>query len=171
MLLWVYIEAIFFNKREPKKIFFTLLVLTILLSYTGKYSKTDFGPINEGIGKKKTIELFEYIKRNTDKDDIFIFLKPRVLTLFTGRSASVYHQPHNKRDLLHYFSNIGATHLVVREGYEPYLHHLVKEYKNNFELVYSNFEFKVYRIISSHSDSSKPFFHSTIYRGLPFTSS
>jgi len=160
-----------FQQKGTKKFVFIILVLTILISYIGKYSKTDFGPINEGIGKKKTIELFEYIKRNTDKDDIFIFLKPRVLTLFTGRSASVYHQPHNKRDLLHYFSNIGATHLVIREGYEPYLHLLVKKFQKNFELVYSNFEFKVYRIISSHSDSSKPFFHSTTYRGLPLTSS
>ena len=142
-------KSILFQHKGTKRFVFTILILTILVSYVGKYSKTDFGPINEGIGKKETIELFDYIKRNTDKDDIFIFLKPRVLALFTGRSASVYHWPQDKQELLKYFSKIEATHLILRQAYEPYLRLFVEEYKHNFELVYTNSEFKVYRIKSN----------------------
>lgn len=134
----------FFQKKAIIRAVFSLLILAIFLSYIGRYSKTDFTPLKEGIGKKTSIALFTFIKKHTHKHDVFIFLKPRVLSLYTGRSASIYHWPKNKKDLLLYFQNIGVSCVIVRPGYES-LDLLIRDYQRNFELVYTNSDFKVYR--------------------------
>ncbi len=134
----------FFQKETIKKAVFSLLVLAIFLSYLGRYSKTDFTPFKEGIGKKSSIALFTFIKNHTHRDDVFIFLKPRVLSLFTGRSASIYHWPKDKKDLLLYFQKIGVSYVVVRPGYER-LGLLIRAHQRHFELVYRNSDFRVYR--------------------------
>lgn len=48
--------------------------------------------IKEGPYTKDSVELWGYIKQNTDKDSTFAFWKPRVLSLFTGRKAAAYGQ-------------------------------------------------------------------------------
>jgi len=124
---------------------FTFLILVIFFSYTAKYMKTDFGPLKEGIGKKTSTALFAFIERHTHKDDVFIFLKPRVLSLFTGRNASIYHWPKNKKTLLMYFEKIGASHVIVRPVYERAIDRFIGEHQEIFELIYTNSDFKVYR--------------------------
>lgn len=158
----------FFQQRASKSTVFMLLILAIFFSYTGKYMKTDFGPLKEGIGKKTSKELFAYIKKHTNKNAVFIFLKPRVLSLFTSRSASVYYRPSDGKDLLMYFKRIGVSYVVVRPAYEKALDLFIRKYQENFKLVYTNPDFKMYCF---RFDQSKPFFQSMIYKGLPFTSS
>ena len=154
-LIPLYVFYIFVGAEEInlsqkiKKPVFIIILIAIIASYVGKYSMIDFGPIREGVGKKETLELFDFIKQNTQKEDIFIFERPRVLSLFTGRSASVYHRPHSDEDLWNYFRKIKATYIGVGRPFErdqrilsPFIEKSIKHFQN----VYSNSDFEVYRI-------------------------
>ena len=142
-------DNLFINKLHAKQLVFGISTIIIFISYIGKYTTLDYRYIKEGIGKKETIELFDYIKRNTRKEDIFIFQKPRALALYTGRSASACDYSQRNEDLWKYFQSINASYLIVGEPFETdrsFLRYFVKKYSNNFEAVYSNPDFKVYKI-------------------------
>ena len=70
-----------FKKVKIEKSIFIILIIIIIFSYIGKYTKLDYGPIDNGATKKEAVELFDYIKDKTGKEAIFIFRKPRVLAL------------------------------------------------------------------------------------------
>lgn len=138
-----------FKQINLKRIVFTVLMIAIPLSYAGRYTKTHYGPIPWRVTKKESIELFEYIKRNTEERDVFIFRRPRVLSLFTGRDASVYHQAQNDKELWDYFREINASYIIVGKIFgedEYFLRPFVERNKDNLREVYFNSDFKVYKI-------------------------
>ena len=142
-------ESSFIKKHGAGKLVFSIVMAIICVSYATKYTTLDYGCIREGIGKKETTELFDYIKKNTQKSDIFIFQKPRALALYTGRKASIYHCPKDYRDLWKYFKDIKASYIIAGEPFDTdraYLGLFVERYRNNLEETYSNQDFKVYRI-------------------------
>ena len=140
----------------------TALIGAILVSYSARYTKMDFGPIRTGMAKKETIDLFDYVKKATDERDIFIFRKPRELSLYTGRRASVFHRPRNPHDLWNYLHHINATYVVVGPEKQPpekwsYLRLFVNFYRDNFQEVYFNTDFQIYRMIGiSRPGGSEP---------------
>jgi hypothetical protein len=149
---FVGIKGIFDSQRkEIEKSAFAIFTVVILVSYVVKFTKVDYGPIDEGVGKKETVELFDYIIGNTEEGDVFIFRKPRVLSLFTGRSASVCHQPNDGESLWDYFHKIGATHLITGPSDPAFLELFVEEYEDDFDLVYQNSDFTVYRLLLMES--------------------
>jgi len=129
---------------------FLVMVMAIAVTYAVKYSKTNYGPIMEGIDKEETTELFNFIKHGTDKSDVFVFRRPRALSLFTERSATVYHQTQEDAQLWDYFRKIGATYVIVGPIDEPFFREFVERNKDKLCAVYSNADFKVYRINSWH---------------------
>ncbi len=155
-LVPLYILYIFMGIRKigqwnPKfeKYVFVLLMGAILFSYAAEYATLDYGPIAEGIEKRESVELFDYIRKYTDKNDIFIFRKPRVLSLFTGRQASVYHYPVGDKNLWDYFREIHAHYVIVGRPFpsdSKYLRPFVAKYGDNLENVFSNADFDVYRV-------------------------
>ena len=107
--------------------------------------------MKRGVGKSESIALFEYVKNKTDKNDVFIFRKPRVLSLYTGRSASVYHVVKDKEKLWDYFGKVGARYVIVgaRSVFprdDIVLREFLRGYKGEFEMVYSNMDFDVYKV-------------------------
>lgn len=137
------------KKNSTKQLVFGIFIVIIFISYIGKYTTLEYGRIKQGIGKKETIELFDYIKKNTEKNDIFVFQKPRALALYTDRKASVYHCPQDYKELWKYFNDINASYVISGEPFyedRTYLRLFVEKYKNNLEEVYSNQDFKVYKI-------------------------
>jgi len=139
----------FFEREKLERPVFIILIAAIFVSYGGKYLKTDYGPIAEGVGKRESIELFDYIKENTAKEDIFIFRKPRVLALFAGRRTSAYHLPQDDKELWGYFREINAAYIIIGRPFLEdwkYLRFFVEKYKNSLQEVYSNADFIVYKI-------------------------
>src|SRR5256885_8337039 len=59
--------------------------LPIFGSYAGAYSKTEYGPFTQSLGDTRFMELCEYIKKETARDSIFLFAKPRLLSLLTDQ--------------------------------------------------------------------------------------
>jgi hypothetical protein len=147
-----------FSKIEWKKVgnlAYPGLMIAVSLSYASKYSNTNFGPLPEGVGKKESVELFNFISKKTADDDVFVFVKPRALALYTGRRASIYFDSEDDLDLCRLFYGIGVTHVVVSHipalsaynlGNSRRLRRFVEEYTANFEPVFANTDFTVYKL-------------------------
>ena len=139
-------------RNGTRNMVFIVLLISISTSYIGKYAAVGFGPIVEGIGKRETIALFDYIRKKTDQKDIFVFQKPRALALYTNRSASVYHQVKEDTELLSYFKDIHATYVIVGRIFNDedddrhFLIPFVERHPEHFEEVYLNSDFTVYKI-------------------------
>lgn len=131
--------------RHKRKFTLVALSLFIFVTYIAKYTTVNWSPIQDGIGKKETIELFNYIKKKTDKKDIFIFCKPRVLALFTERRTSGY-LLHNDEKNWEHIQAINATHVIASPIDVPYISNFIKRYKNNLQKIYANPDFAIYRI-------------------------
>ncbi|MBU1147664.1 MAG: hypothetical protein KKD11_04860 [Candidatus Omnitrophica bacterium] len=151
------IRKLSFHGRKIERPVFIILIAVIFLSYISKYTKIDYGPIKSGVAKKESVQLFNYIKDNTEKEAVFIFQKPRVLALYTGRKASAYHCPRDYKELWDYLSGINANYIILaRPLYKgvdkdgSYIRLFLEKYKESFQEVYSNPDFKVYQIKSAH---------------------
>ncbi len=90
--------------------------------------------------------LFAYISNNTGKDDVCVFIKPRVLTLFTQRKACVYYSPTRYQDFWDYLKSVHASYLIVIPVYDFYLLRFIQHYRDSFRETFSNGDFQVYRI-------------------------
>src|SRR5262249_51023732 len=139
------------RREEVKSRVFMVMVTVILAIYVAQYTKLDFRPIREGIGKRETRQLFDYLKTNTSEGDVFIFRKPRAMALYTGRKTAAAHQPRDDQELWSYFSQIKAAYLVLGpedldHDYYTYFKRFVGRYPDQLREVYANTDFTVYRI-------------------------
>lgn len=133
---------------------FALVVVVMLTAYAAQYRKQEYGPVREGVAKVESQQFFDFVKTKTGPDDVIIFRKPRALALFTGRKASAWHQPADDRELWNYFQQIKANYAVVGPvSLEPedqaYLRRFIAKYPAQFEEVYSNSDFHVFKIKDS----------------------
>jgi len=132
------------------------LASAILGTYTLKYSSSDFGPIEKGVTSPTSRALFEYIRKNTRKEDVFIFRKPRALPLFTGRSAS-YVLAKKDAETFAYLDKIKARYVIVFEvQYDrKYLIPFLARNREKFRLAYSNDRFRMYEFSSEEGTRDK----------------
>jgi hypothetical protein len=102
--------------------------------------------------KPSTRELFAYVKTNTQKDDVIVFFKPRVLALYTDRRSVVIAIPGIGVDPLERMKQFSVDWVIARKNYEneyqPGLRDLVKQKSDQFILVYENDEFQMYRFLN-----------------------
>ncbi|MCX5681551.1 MAG: hypothetical protein NT079_04660 [Candidatus Omnitrophica bacterium] len=124
---------------------FFIIIGSHAMSVIAGSRQQDFS--STGVAKKESVELFEYIKKNTNPQDVFIFIKPRALTLFTDRPASVYYAHKNRQDFLDYLVKIKARYIVIMRGHDLYLEQLVKAHEKNFLKVYENSDFQVFKFL------------------------
>lgn len=136
---------------------FASLLVVASGSYLARYTTVEFGPLDQGPLKRESTELFDYLAAQTDVQDVIVFVKPRVMSLFAGRRSSVYHEADNDAQLWDYFRQIGATHVVVVEKDETmgfaedpalleYLRRFVARNRQAFDPVFANADFTVFRI-------------------------
>lgn len=121
----------------------------IVTTYAARYTTEQYGPLTEGVSKTESVELFGFVRSHTSENDVFIFAKPRVLSLFTGRKASGYHADKNDGAILHYFAAIHATYLVVSGLFASdtvFLRPFVSRNRHRLSLVFKNPDFEVYRL-------------------------
>ena len=129
-----------------------VFLAAVLASYAGRYSTLQFGPLPQGIAKRESRELFEFVKTSTDPTDVFVFSRPRALALLTGRRVSGGYSPTDPCRLWQYMREIKASHVIT--GPEPdifnadaeYLGRFVSQFRNDFRRVMANGDLAVYRI-------------------------
>jgi hypothetical protein len=129
-------------------------LVVIAFAYGARYTTSDFGQIREGVTKRESVQLFHFVVGSSDTASVFIFSRPRVLALMTGRRSSAFHTPTHDSELWAYFRSISATHLVVGPDVlgvrtEEYLRSFVAWHGDQLRLVFANADFAVYRIVWS----------------------
>ncbi len=133
--------------QPAKGIILATLVLGLMGSYAAKYTTENFGPIvTTGINKPETQELFAYIRANTEENAIFIFRKPRALSLYTDRRGLVFEPLESVDSTMRYFREVGANYLINSPMDPDYLLAFIRGREDMFSLVYSNTDFRVYKI-------------------------
>lgn len=132
------------------------LLLVVAASYASAYTRSDFGPIDEGIAMPETVELFEFLDARTSPTDTVVFIKPRVLALFTQRPSTSYFVAERDSELWHYINNVGATHLLVADWSvidQRYLRPFVERHAHRLTRVFENDDFELYRIRGADAPS------------------
>ncbi|MCB8983582.1 MAG: hypothetical protein H6659_07145 [Ardenticatenaceae bacterium] len=120
----------------------------ILLSYLARYSTMPFDAIPTGADRPASTALFDYVKNETAVSDVFIFRKPRVLALYTGRSAAIFHPASaTEAEQWAFWQEIKATYLIVGNWDEPHWQQFINAHQELLELTYANADFRVYRIL------------------------
>jgi 4-amino-4-deoxy-L-arabinose transferase-like glycosyltransferase len=122
-------------------------------SYVARYSTLPFGRLQEGISKRESVELFEFVKTTTRRDDIIVFSRPRALALFGQRTVTPPSRPADPCRLWVYMRRIGAAYLVT--GPSPaansetrYLAGFVRDFASNLREVMRNADVAVYQVES-----------------------
>ena len=143
------INSYYHNNMIIKRVIFLMLIITtssIWLSYSLLYIKRGFPPIYQGIHKKDSVELFNYVRNKTNSDDVIIFTKPRVLSLMTSRKSTRYLTAKTDEDLMKYFEDIRASYIIVFNN-ESYLLSFLVRNNYKFCLIFSNNTFTMYKIL------------------------
>lgn len=118
------------------------------------YSIFDDSSIIEGPYTAESIEMFDWISANTSEEDIFIFRKHAVMTLYTDRISIRV----NKFDqIMNSKANYFVDSKYFEISYSPLIISDIENHKENFKLVFQNDKFKIYKIIdtSLKADSRK----------------
>ncbi len=143
--------------KRWRTISFIILSLSILVSYFNRFTKLGFRHFNDVmVTSEESGRLFAYVRRETEGDAIFLFLKPRTLSFFTERKAAGYHPHQGEQGLWCFFREIGATHLIISpfdfSFYGDFSMKFIRKYRANFKESYSSENYKVYKIVSFPSD-------------------
>lgn len=105
------------------------------------YSVFDKSCVMEGPYTNESIEMFNYISKSTSNDDVIIFFKPRVMTLYTDRRSILVSE----------FDQIigsNAKYIVCYNKDEYYnMGSVIQNHEKHFNLLFQNDDFKVYEII------------------------
>jgi len=151
---WYSLEGFEFITRSVKPPWLRegipLLVLCSLLVYYGNTYANSFPRPMEAIENPKTQEMFQFIRSETTSDDVILFVKPRVMALFTQRKAVVMPVPDPKRDTFAQMREFGVSFLAYRqdrgEEYQPGLLGFIQENPDHFQLIFENSDFQVYEV-------------------------
>jgi hypothetical protein len=131
-----------------------VLSLSVLLSYAGWYSRMELGPIRNGVRSPEAVALFDWVHRQTDGRDLFLFPKPRAFALYTGRRALAHHAADDPQRLWHTLHKHGVTHVVVYHA-SPFpifqksgrlVETLIAQEPAGFDKVYENAGFRIYQV-------------------------
>jgi hypothetical protein len=114
--------------------------------FAAGYAARDRERFVEGVAKPQTTELFEWVRTETPTDAAFLFFKPRVLSLYTGRPAGVLHEG-SDASRWEFIESIDARFLVLSSGDPASTRRFVQVGGRRFEPVWDNADFAVLRIL------------------------
>lgn len=137
------------GRWAPTAVLASLLAAT----YAGAYSRTPFGPVEDGATQPQFNELCAFIKANTDPADRFLFRKPRALALFADRATAPFSPETDAAGLERLIAAIGARYLITANLRHPEfameptsVMPLVAARPDRFTAVFANGRFTLYRI-------------------------
>jgi len=141
--------------RRWRKSHLVVSVLFALVSFTyiARYSTLPFGRLQEGIGKPESVQLFDFVKTSTSRDDVIVFSRPRALSLFGERTVTPPSRSTEPCDLWRYIRHVRAGYLVTGPGAAndeaKYLATFVRDFAPNLREVMRNADVAIYRVESA----------------------
>lgn len=134
------------------------LFLLIAVGYVQFYRGVIFGPIRQTTGHPEFNQVCQAVRDHTNLQDAIIYFRARALSLYTGRPASAYNYQATDADLWQWVAHIQAKYLITTNAFDDDTGFLVRFVQNNgsrLDLVYENASFKLYRIRSFPTGSSR----------------
>jgi hypothetical protein len=133
------------------KIILPLIFLGFIsINYIQTYMNIFPRPIS-AIERAETQELFQFIKSKTNEEDVILFFKPRVLALFTNRKSLAMKFPDPDGDALGKMNGFGVDYVILNKNhsieYQPELKHFINNHPLNFNLLFENYEFNIYKVL------------------------
>lgn len=146
LLLYIYhgfesIQAGRFNR----KVVFAIACLFVLFQYKTTVEKIWKQERYTVHGPQETFaqQAFNYISKNTERDAVIAFIKPRVLSLYAQRKTLTNHPQQEQESMKDFFEkNNAGYYLLSRELPNPALEEFVQ--KETPALVWSNEKFSLY---------------------------
>jgi hypothetical protein len=143
---------IYRRKKFKYLVYYSVTGLIILLSIQSilVYSSQSLTTHRESEGpyKKTSVEMFNYIRNNSSKNEIIAFLKPRAMLLYTGRNCIVplsYEECIDREvDYFVYYKN--AINSIEQLTWES-----IQSHKDSFLEVFRNDDFIVFKVKKSDS--------------------
>ena len=140
--------------RRLEKPAAAVVVLAVLISYTGWYSRMELGPIRDGVSASDAVALFDWAGQHTDASDLFLFQRPRAFALFTRRRSLAPHETADHECLERLLREHDVTHVVtcqatsseMFENSQRIIEPFLERNAERFEIVYVNPGFRVHRI-------------------------
>jgi 4-amino-4-deoxy-L-arabinose transferase-like glycosyltransferase len=139
------------GNRYIGKVVLPFILISISALYTYSLSTADFDPIKHGPKTRYSTEMFNFISNTTLAEDTIIFLKPRILSLFTQRVSSIFPRQDDPDFLIRYLDTIEADYVISGEidGEKDFVKYLVEQRSQFFSEVFQNEVFTVYRYETS----------------------
>ena len=137
------------NPAWHRQLFVVVLIGLLSWSYVGQYNELRKDFHNFGVESNQAMNLFEFIRNNTHAHDRFVFYKPRILALMTGRAGFATHTPEDTAAVWSYWRQQGVNYIIVaRESTDDYdfLRSMYSDFSNAFTSVFKNTSFEVYAI-------------------------
>jgi hypothetical protein len=127
------------------------LFVLIAVCYLQVYHAISFGPIRQTTGLPEFNQVCRAVRDNTLPQDAIIYFRARALSLYTGRLASAYNYQGRDAELWRWAEHIHARYFVTTDAFDEdrgFLVRFVHVNAPNFDLVYENPHFKLYRVRS-----------------------
>jgi len=138
------------RKRLHQKSWLTLFLVVVALTYVGKYQKFpphSVEPFAHSPFSPEAQAAFHYIRRNTPEGATFLFRRPRVLALLTGRKAG--HSPSSQPpEVWQFAESIKADYLLVDQIYGVNMIAFVQAYGHKLRMIFKNNQFILYELIT-----------------------
>ena len=149
---WYFIFWIFSWSGEAAKWISTSLLIIVLSAYIAplKVTISEKLMIEKGPQQKESIELFAYLKK-TPANSAIVFCKARAMVLYSGRHSLYMAKNQTNSDAFIQFQQYKLLYVVVAKAVknveinDPRLLDFVSTYKENYECVWENENFNVYK--------------------------
>lgn len=122
----------------------------VVVTFMAKYSTLDWRQVPGGTQQPEVADLIEWVVREIPSTNAVVFRKARFLALYSGRTASDIAVARNANEVLEFYRQHGASHVVVSkvvfDETEDFLGRFVRDQPHLFAEVSRNRLFTLYRL-------------------------
>lgn len=141
VMVFIYLCPLF---RQQIKPFLLSLFGVLSFGFLLFYKSADYQTVKYALQTPDARELISFVSY-TPEDAVFLFDKPRALTLFTKRAAGINHCTDNPDDLGLYIKEIKASYLITNQGDQSCASKFAGSKPEISQKVFENGTYVVYR--------------------------
>jgi len=139
------------EQRGIRRLALTATVITFLAVYGSRYLTSWHERSEAPAVTEHASALFSHIRESTAEDDVFVYRRPRVLALHTGRAATVNHDA-SPSDLWAYVDDLGAGYVVSGPEDSDSFREFLEASSARLRVVYENPGFMLMEIGAAPSE-------------------
>ncbi len=128
-----------------------LLLLNQLIELNNNWQ--DKNQLYAGPQSPAAVEMFDYIRNNTDSNDLLVFPRARAIALYTGRPVTYLLQKNSSTENAYLFNKLKVQYLILPKKrelsplFDAALWNYVGDYSSTLRTQWENNEFVVYKLI------------------------